>query len=145
MKLEYIIKNIVQNNKVKTQNELTEILLSKGINTTQSNISRILKKLNTIKIVDINGNFSYYTIYDKPLELTEWIKNIIINIEDNGYNIIMKVYPGSAGFVARIIKERALEDIIMVIDNNDSLLILPKNMEAIKNISKKLKEIFFIK
>lgn len=145
MKLEYIIKNIVQNNKVKTQNELTEILLSKGINTTQSNISRILKKLNTIKIVDINGNFSYYTIYDKPLELTEWIKNIIINIEDNDYNIIMKVYPGSAGFVARIIKERALEDIIMVIDNNDSLLILPKNMEAIKNISKKLKEIFFIK
>lgn len=145
MKLEYIIKNIVQNNKVKTQNELTEILLNKGINTTQSNISRILKKLNTIKIVDINGNFSYYTIYDKPLELTEWIKNIIINIEDNGYNIIMKVYPGSAGFVARIIKERALEDIIMVIDNNDSLLILPKNMEAIKNISKKLKEIFFIK
>lgn len=145
MKLEYIIKNIVQNNKVKTQNELTEILLNKGINTTQSNISRILKKLNTIKIVDINGNFSYYTIYDKPLELTEWIKNIIINIEDNDYNIIMKVYPGSAGFVARIIKERALEDIIMVIDNNDSLLILPKNMEAIKNISKKLKEIFFIK
>ena len=47
MKLEYIIKNIVQNNKVKTQNELTEILLNKGINTTQSNISRILKKLNT--------------------------------------------------------------------------------------------------
>ena len=79
------------------------------------------------------------------MELTEWIKNIIINIEDNDYNIIMKVYPGSAGFVARIIKERALEDIIMVIDNNDSLLILPKNMEAIKNISKKLKEIFFIK
>ncbi len=145
MKLEYIIKNIVQNNKVKTQNELTEILLSKGINTTQSNISRILKKLNTIKIVDVNGNFSYYTIYDKPLELTEWIKNIIVNIEDNGYSIVMKVYPGSAGFVARIIKERALEDIIMVIDNNDSLLILPKNMEAIKNISKKLKEIFFIK
>lgn len=144
MKLEYIIKNIVQNNKVRTQNELTEILLKKGISATQSNISRILKKLNTVKIVDDN-NEAYYVIYDRPLELTEWIKNIIINIENNGYNIVIKVYPGSADLIAKIIKEREIDDIISVISSYDNLLIIPKNVELISSITEKLKKIFFIK
>lgn len=144
MKLEYIIKNIVQNNKIKTQNELADLLSQKGINATQSNISRILKKLNTVKIVDDNSE-AYYVIYDKPLELTEWIKNIIINIEDNGHNISLKVYPGSADLIAKIIKEREVENVIAVMSSYDNLLIVPKNIEFISNIVKKLKNIFFIK
>lgn len=144
MKLEYIIKNIVQNNKIKTQNELASMLLLKGINATQSNISRILKKLNTVKIVD-ESNESYYVIYDKPLELTEWIRNIIINIEDNGHNISLKVYPASADFVGKIIRERDLEDVMAITSSYDNLLIVPKNSALIAKIVEKLKKIFFIK
>lgn len=144
MKLEYVIKNVVQNNKIRTQNELANVLLQRGINATQSNISRILKKLNTVKIVDDN-NESYYVIYDKPLELTDWIRNIIINIEDNGHNISLKVYPASADFVAKIIKERDLEEIMTIMSNYDSLLVVPKSTDLIANIIEKLKKVFFVK
>ena len=144
MKLEYIIKNIVQNNKIRTQNELASVLLQRGVNATQSNISRILKKLNTVKIVDDNSE-AYYVIYDRPLELTDWIRNLIINIEDNGQDISLKVYPGSADFLGRIIRERDLEEIIAVIGSYDNLLIIPKDVKLIPEITEKLKKIFFVR
>lgn len=76
-KLETVIKELIINKKIKTQNELTQILSKLGYNTTQSNISRILKKLGTIKQVDEeNPKSTYYSIQQKPLEINTWVKSL---------------------------------------------------------------------
>lgn len=143
MKLEYIIKNLIQNNKIKTQNELTQILLDKGINTTQSNISRILKKLNTVKIVDENKE-TYYIIHSRPLEIVDWTKNLILNIDNNGYNIVIKTYAGSANLIARIIEERNMNDILATIAGYNNIIIVPKDVKEISALTTELKKMFFL-
>ncbi len=142
MKLEYIIKNLIQNNKIKTQLELTNILYKKGFSTTQSNISRILKKLNTVKILDENKE-TYYVIHNKPLELTNWIKNLILSIDVNGDNIIIKTYNNAAQLINQILNERSINNLEATIANNNIIIVIPENVSKINELADNLKVLFY--
>jgi len=52
MKLEKFVKETIRSNKIKTQIDLVKHLTKAGLSVTQSNLSRILKKINAIKIID---------------------------------------------------------------------------------------------
>ncbi len=142
MKLEYIIKNLIQNNKIKTQLELTNILYKKGFSTTQSNISRILKKLNTVKILDENKE-TYYVIHNKPLELTNWIKNLILSIDVNGDNIIIKTYNNAAQLINQILNERNINNLEATIASNNIIIVMPENISKINELADNLKILFY--
>ena len=141
MKLEYIVKNIIQNNKIKTQSELTKILCRKGIDTTQSNISRILKKINTVKIVDENKNV-YYAIHERPLDTNSKIKSLVSSISHNDSNIIIKTYNNAAPIINQILSERNMDGIASTICNSNTVLIMLNNQENIEKIIGRIKLLF---
>ena len=133
MKLEYIIKNLIQNNKIKTQLELTNILQKKGVVTTQSNISRILKKLNTVKIVDENKN-TYYVIQTRPLDIFDKIKTLITNIENNGYLIVIKTRHGAAPLIGNAIEERHINRVLSIISGENYVIVIPDNVRNLDEL-----------
>ena len=141
MKLEYIIKNLIQNNKIRTQLELTNILEKKGIATTQSNISRILKKLNTAKIVDENKN-TYYVIQNRPLNTADKIKTLVLNVENNGSIVIIKTYYGAAPLVGQIIDERNINKISATLSGDNCVIAIPDNVKNVEEIYLSIKNIF---
>jgi transcriptional regulator of arginine metabolism len=141
MKLEYVIKNIIQNSKIKTQNELTEVLSKKGFNATQSNISRILKKINTTKVTDENKD-SYYIIRNRPLEITSELKKFVISVENNGIVVVIKTYDGSAKLIDKILNERSIENVMTTVATDDVILVIPENTKQIVVLTDKLKDIF---
>jgi transcriptional regulator of arginine metabolism len=143
MKLELVIRNLIQNNKIKTQSELGKILEKKGFSTTQSNISRILKKINTVKLIDENKE-TYYIIRSKPLEVAGWIKNLVLGIEANKTSIVIKTYAGASNLVRQIIKERSLDNVLAVIPEENAALVVPAEVSAIESLIAKLKALFLL-
>lgn len=141
MKLESVIRELIMNRRIKTQIELTEILLSMGYSTTQSNISRILKKLNTVKVVDDNKN-TYYVIQPKPLEITSWIKTLINTIQDNGREIVLKTYPGAGQIIGQIIDERNIDNVLACVAGDNSILVVVNDCSKISETVALLKEMF---
>lgn len=141
MKLEAVIRELIINRRIKTQIELTEILLSMGYSTTQSNISRILKKLNTVKVVDDSKN-TYYVIQPKPLEISEWIKTLINTIQDNGREIVVKTYSGAGQIIGQIIDERNIDNIMACVAGDNSILVLVEDLTKINETVATLKEMF---
>lgn len=141
MKLEYIVKNLIQNNKIRTQLELTNILYKKGFNTTQSNISRILKKLNTVKIVD-EDNDTYYIIHNKPLDVSSKIKDLVLSIDTVNNMIVIKTYKNAASLINQIISERNIDGVISTLYGDNSVLIVPENQEFMNKVGDKLKSLF---
>ena len=133
MKLEYVIKSLIQNNKIKTQSELTNILQKKGVITTQSNISRILKKLNTVKMVDENKN-TYYVIQSKPLDISDKIKTLVANVENNGYLIVIKTHHGAASLIGKAIDERNINRIMSIIYGENYVIIIPDNVKNLEEL-----------
>ncbi|MBO4957063.1 MAG: hypothetical protein J6C50_04480 [Rickettsiales bacterium] len=141
MKLEYIVKNLIQNNKIRTQLELTNILYKKGFNTTQSNISRILKKLNTVKIVD-EDNDTYYIIHNKPLDVSSKIKDLVLSIDTVNNMIVIKTYKNAASLINQIISERNIDGVVSTLYGDNSVLIVPENQEFMNKVGDKLKSLF---
>ena len=141
MKLEYIVKNLIQNNKIRTQLELTNILYKKGFNTTQSNISRILKKLNTVKIVD-EDNDTYYIIHNKPLDVGSKIKDLVLSIDTVNNMIVIKTYKNAASLINQIISERNIDGVVSTLYGDNSVLIVPENQEFMNKVGDKLKSLF---
>lgn len=141
MKLEAVIRELIINKRIKTQIELTEILLSMGYSTTQSNISRILKKLNTVKVVDDSKN-TYYVIQPKPLEISEWIKTLINTIQDNGREIVVKTYSGAGQIIGQIIDERNIDNVMACVAGDNSILVLVEDLAKISETVATLKEMF---
>ena len=141
MKLEAVIRELIINKRIKTQIELTEILLSMGYSTTQSNISRILKKLNTVKVVDDSKN-TYYVIQPKPLEISEWIKTLINTIQDNGREIVVKTYSGAGQIIGQIIDERNINNVMACVAGDNSILVLVEDLAKISETVATLKEMF---
>lgn len=141
MKLEAVIRELIINRRIKTQIELTEILLSMGYSTTQSNISRILKKLNTVKVVDDSKN-TYYVIQPKPLEISEWIKTLINTIQDNGREIVVKTYSGAGQIIGQIIDERNIDNVMACVAGDNSILVLVEDLVKINETVATLKEMF---
>lgn len=141
MKLEAVIRELIINRRIKTQIELTEILLSMGYSTTQSNISRILKKLNTVKVVDDSKN-TYYVIQPKPLEISGWIKTLINTIQDNGREIVVKTYSGAGQIIGQIIDERNIDNIMACVAGDNSILVLVEDLAKISETVATLKEMF---
>jgi arginine repressor len=143
MKLEFVIKNLIQNNKIKTQSELGNILEKKGFSTTQSNISRILKKINTVKLIDENKE-TYYIVRSRPLEIVGWIKNLVTCIDNNGYTIVIKTYAGAANIIKQIIEERNMDNVLGAMADTNVVLVIPANIKAIGEITEKLRNTFSV-
>ena len=53
------IKEIIDNNKIETQEDLASALRHQGIDVTQATVSRDIKELMLVKVPDANGHYHY--------------------------------------------------------------------------------------
>lgn len=134
------ILNIVQNFDIREQIDLQRYLKKRGYNTPQATLSRHLKKL---KIAKVNKK---YRILDhnqfQPLP-------IVLNIKVSDFGIIvLHTYPGNANslaffldkeYVSFTLKEQKTSPILGTIAGDDTVLIITKNKNSIKEAIKLLK------
>jgi len=139
MKLEHFIEEIIRNNKIKTQTELVQHLEKSGVSVTQSNLSRVLKKVHAVKVTD--GDNTYYIIQEQPLAAEGWIRNLVSSIEENGCNIVIKTYMAGAPIVCKFVDEHEMDEILGAMAGMDLVIIVPRDIEKIKELREKLKTI----
>ncbi len=141
MKIEKQIKELVLNNKIKTQTELSDKLRDKyNLNITQSNLSNILKKMNITK--SLENNNSFYILQSKPLKIDEWIKNLVVSVDSNEHVVLIKTYSGAANIIGQIIDERKLKNILGTISGDDTVLIIPISIKKLQEVKKIINDIF---
>ena len=141
MKLNVLVKEIIENNEITTQEEITDILLKKyNKKITQSNISRILKQINAVKIVSDNKK-AIYQIQDKLVDISKLAKNLVKRIEDNGNVILIKSYPGSGQIIGQALDEQHLDDIMGTVSGDNTTMIIPKIKKKKKKLRLELEKI----
>ncbi len=139
MKLNELVKSIIQNNKISKQTEITDILLRNyNIEITQSNISRILKQINAVKVVD--NKDVVYEIQEKLTGISVWIKKLIRSIDDNGQVILISSHPGSANIIGQALDEVKIENIMGTLAGDNVVMVVPKNISKIKELREKIEK-----
>lgn len=124
-----IIKEIIAQQKVSSQEHLLSLLKERCVVVTQATLSRDLKTLKVGKVSDGNRGY-YYTLPDQKMnkETTEHfiddIKRGYISLAFSGNLAVLHTLPGHANTVAFALDRLDIEEITGTIAGDDTILII---------------------
>jgi len=126
------IRNIIQNNKISSQNELLEILNKIGYQSTQATLSRDLKYLRVNKVQDEEKGMIYVipaqqTQDDSGIQVKDpstFQNSGFISIDYTGNMAVIKTLPGFANSFAYKLDNMNAFEIIGTIAGDDTILVI---------------------
>ncbi|MCF6247646.1 MAG: hypothetical protein L3J69_09820 [Desulfobacula sp.] len=108
------------------QAKLVDILSRQGVATTQSSVSRALKKINAVKGLDENGDVIYSLPKMDPERIkTPFFESLVYKIDHNGQLIVIHTRPGTANTVAKFIDDHDLDEVMGSVAGDDTIIIVP--------------------
>lgn len=144
------ILEIIENNEVETQEELSELLKNSGFVATQATVSRDIKELRLVKVQtghkDGRKNKSKYTANSVRNEIdtrfTDKFKGIlsemVIKISMAGHMVVLKTYAGMAQAACAAIDTLELPDIVGSLAGDDTIFIVMSTENDAADFVKKL-------
>ncbi len=138
------IIEIVENNDIETQEELTARLLLAGFNTTQATISRDIRELKLTKVVGANGKPKYIVSKGEDVEVTSKYQKVlsagILSMEAAENLIVIKTVSGVAMAVGAALDNLNINGLMGCIAGDDTLFVVARtkslSREVIANIEK---------
>ena len=138
-RVELIIKLINENN-IENQEELVKLLASNGIFITQATASRDIARLNVVKVK--KDGKSCYAIIDNDLNINNDILNdlrkLMLKCSVAQNQVFIKTENDKSKRLEEIINVLNFKEIVGMMHNDDSLLILTKNSVDSLVLSNKL-------
>ncbi len=131
---------LVQNNKISTQEELTDLLIEAGFKATQATISRDIKELGLIKTADQNG-VQHYTAArsEKGVKSNhDYIfSSSVISISHAVNDIVIKCYSGMANAACAVLDNIDFPEVLGTLAGDDTILVIAKSeSDAVSLINK---------
>ena len=137
------ILSIINSNIVQTQEELVEGLKQAGFDCTQGTISRDIRELRLVKVLDESGVYKYA----QPKEggsylerLKEVFAQSVLSVVPAGNLIIVKTIPAGAVGAASAIDVLDFPDVLGCIAGDDTIFVAVTDSEQAKEMAKTLNE-----
>ncbi len=122
------IKNILGEEAVTSQAQLTDLLGALEIVATQATVSRDLEELGAVK-VRVPGGATVYAIPELPADqiapedhLRRVLGDWLVDVERSGDLVVLRTPPGSAHVVASALDRSAVSDMLGTVAGDDTLL-----------------------
>jgi transcriptional regulator of arginine metabolism len=132
------ILEIVENNCITTQEDLTSRLKSAGHKITQATVSRDIKELRLVKIMGDDGVYRYSTNKKNEQFLSERLLTIFkesYSSSDHANNlVVVKTMPGMAQAAAFVVDSAEYFDIVGSIAGDDTVIIVCRTNEDAKEL-----------
>ncbi len=134
------LRKLLTDGELSTQEELCAKLEKLDFATTQSTVSRDLRKLGAIKIVQTDGETNYRLPEEEPSRLPASLSDLVRSIENNGSIIVIRTAVGSAPLIARHLDRLTPGGILGTIAGDDTIFVAPASREP-KEIKATVREI----
>lgn len=127
-----VIKNIIQSDKIATQEELLMAIQKNGINATQATISRDIREIGIVKIRE--GNQTFYSLLQQEneqvgFELDAAYKTFVLDIAQAEFVLVIKTAIGDANALASILDESEVSGLVGTIAGADTILLITKSLQ----------------
>lgn len=128
---EQAILKITGDEVVRTQSELVEALRDRGIEVTQSTVSRDIKRLGLVKVPTPQGEYRYAppeimgeTTPAAEEELREAFGEFVTEVDTGAAIVTISTPPGSANTVAVAIDDADLGGVVATLAGDDTVFVL---------------------
>lgn len=138
------ILELVREEEIDTQEELTEKLNARGVKVTQATVSRDINDLNLVKVGGKSKKFKYAQIALHSAALSEkninHFKEIVESMTCANNLILVKTISGNANAAGMIVDKIHIPQVLGSIAGDDTLLIVTKSNHDAEVMIKRLKE-----
>ena len=117
------IASIVRRERIRTQRELVERLLTCGYECTQATVSRDVTVMWLSKLPD--GNY----VIAEDLHLHRMISELVLGVVRSDKLVLVKASPGTAAGVAAALDAAGLEEVLGSIAGDDTVLVIAATEE----------------
>ena len=142
------ILEIIKEKAVETQDELTELLIQSGFQTTQATVSRDIKELHLYKTLTKDNKYRYECSdvrndfrKSNSGKFYGIMRDSILSV-DNAMNIIViRTVAGMAMAVAAALDALHIDGIVGCIAGDDTIMCAVRTLKDTENVIKKLRKI----
>ncbi|MGO2961487.1 MAG: arginine repressor [Carnobacterium maltaromaticum] len=132
-----VIKQIINNHDVATQEELLQFLKAEGVEATQATISRDIKEMNLVKTTSSKGTVKYILFQHNKMsdkeKLEQTIGEVVIKLTRVQFMTIIMTIPGNAHVVAALLDSIDFPEMVGTVGGNDTILVIsPSEEEAVR-------------
>ena len=140
------ILEIIEKNKIETQEELASRLKQEGFEVTQATVSRDIKELGLIKVQGKGGASRYAVSHQRenhPLEtsLLNILQEAVTAIDFAKNILVVKTLSGMAQAAAYVMDYMELPHIVGTIAGDDCIMVVLRTDEDARDLSVHLKNI----
>jgi transcriptional regulator of arginine metabolism len=137
------LKTLLLGREASTQESICSVLEKYGFEVNQSKVSRLLRKIGAVKIVNAHGQ----TIYSLPREpapptMNTQLRDLILDVVSNETLVVIFTSPGSASMVARILDYTQITtEVLGTVAGDDTIFVAPKSVKEIKKLHEEIKNL----
>lgn len=139
------ILEIISKYPVETQEELGFKLKDMGFDVTQATISRDIKELRLIKVLNSEGKYNYAPSSEVNSSNNERIVNVfresVLKVDYSGNMIVLKTLSGTAMAASAAIDSLEWTDIVGCVAGDDTIFVLLRSSEDIEMVVKKFQRL----
>lgn len=134
-----LITEIIQEQRIESQDELKNKLAESGFEITQATLSRDIRQLKLVKVPDADGLYSYALPLDTNLATdSPAAKEQSQGIEFSGNLAVLRTRPGYAMGIAFDIDSHGLPEILATVAGDDTILVIPREGYSREEVIKAL-------
>lgn len=136
------ILELIEKNNIETQEELAEKLKEVGMDVTQATISRDIKELRLIKVMDGDDRYKYAPVSHTEGTITNRLLTIFtesfISCDYANNIVVVKTLPGMAQASASAVDSLKWSDIVGTIAGDDTIMIVCRAEKIAEELVNKL-------
>ena len=140
-KRQALIREIVENQSIQTQEELADALAAHGMVVTQATVSRDIKEMHLLKVLSEEGGYRYATM-DKSEQgmnerLIRMLSDSVVDMSSANNLIVIHTLPGSAHVAAEAIDNLKWPETIGTIAGDNTILVIVRTNEEVDAVMKR--------
>lgn len=137
------LKALLMGRKANTQEDICNALQKLGYEVNQSKVSRLLRKIGAIKVVNVQGDVVYSLPREPgPPSMHTALRELILDVTANECMVVISTSPGSASMVGRILDYHlAHVGILGTIAGDDTIFVAPKSIKDTQKVAEKVRNL----
>ena len=144
-KRQALIREIIENQSIQTQEELAEALREHGMVVTQATVSRDIKEMHLLKVLSEDGGYRYATM-DKSEQgmndrLIRMLSDSVVDMSSANNLIVIHTLPGSAHVAGEAVDSMRWPDVLGTIAGDNTILVIVRSNEGVEGVLKRFRPI----
>ena len=139
-----VIRQLVQQHRVGSQEQLRELLAARDVDVTQATLSRDIRELRLVKIPDPEGG-THYTLppetWDQRPAIARLLPTLYVAAEGTGNLIIVRTLAGGAQAVAEALDWEEWPEVMGTLGGDDSILIVLRDAQHLASVLARLESL----